>query len=90
MKEFSILLKDIDECRVLYKYLLLNDYEGVRYSCLADTVESGKDIHGCLRNREPCTVRKDSKKYMGFGMMYDGRRLYTLEEFLETDNRVKI
>lgn len=87
MEEYSILLKDIDECRVLYKYLLLNEYEGVRYSCLADIVESGSDIHSCLADQQTCTVRKGSKKYMGFGIR---RPICTLEEFLATDNRVKI
>ena len=90
MEEYIIHLKDIDECRVLYKYLLLNEYDGVRYSCLADIVESGRDIHDCLHDKQPCTIRKDCKRYLGFGRMYDGRRFYTLEEFLETDNRVKI
>lgn len=90
MEEYSILLKDIEECKVLYKYLLFNNYEGVRYSCLSDMVENGKDIHGCLFDKQTCTVRKDSLRYIGFGKMYDGRRNYTLEEFLETDNRVKI
>lgn len=90
MKEYSILLKNVDECKVLYKYLLLNNYEGVRYSCLADIAESDSDIHSCLYNKETCTIRKDTLRYIGFGNTYDGRRTYTLEEFLETDNRVKI
>jgi hypothetical protein len=90
MEEYSILLKDIDECKVLYKYLLFNNYEGVRYSCLSDIVDSGRDIHECLSAKQTCTVRKDSLRYIGFGHIYDGRRTYTLEEFLETDNRVKI
>ena len=88
MEEYSIHLKDVDECRVLYKYLLLNEYEGVRWSCLADTVETGIDIHGCLRNQETCTIRKDTLRYLGFGSARENS--CTLEEFLETDNRVKI
>lgn len=90
MSEYSILLEDINECKVLYKYLLLNNYEGVRWSCLADIVECNGDIHMCLREQQPCTVIKDSLRYIGFGHKEDGRRIYTLEEFLETDNRVKI
>ena len=87
MEEYIISLRNVDECKILYKYLLLNEYVGVRYSCLADTVESGRDIHNVIKQQQTCTVRKGSKKYIGFGTKDS---TCTLEEFLATDNRLKI